>query len=1053
MHKRVLTFLVVVAALVAPQSAAAADWNDPVGLVDIPQSQYGYEADQAVTPDGTTIAVWSQRYDTPTGYEWRLVAAERPRGESFGQPATIAALSTAATYGGVYKVDAASDAQGDVTVAWEAINSGGIDAARRTSAGHWGAVEDVATGQSYNWNLAVSPQGTALIPLWDDDRPAVMRRESDGTWTKETIGTAQFGIAQPGIMKLVAGPHGEFALGFGFQDNVYRTNYLWAATRSADGIWADSSNLRALAYGGSLYGPEIGIDQAGTTTVGWTENQSGPTWQVKLAHRGATDTAWDTEDLVLSGAGNDSGEGLSKLAIAPDGRATALMYGEKYEASVGRSQGYGTYARTRPSADGAWSAAESIAPEEGSIVDGAYDNAGGFTAILFFNYPVSGKTLGWTRWTAADGWTDPTELFDPSTDYSPETHVELDAGVGDDMNLLSQGYTTDGANTRLNAMWAGPAPADQGTGDGDGTTDTGGGSTDTGGSSGPQDSPGNTGGQAGNQTGGGNTTGGGAGAGETPRAPAVSVDTIRPGVMPKLVGKREDDARDLILRSGIHADWKITERRPKKLTGIDVGDVLAQSPAPGTKLTTDSRHPQLVNLEIYPGPKPKKGQKCPAKGLADDLKGADLALATDLLDGQNCDVDLDFKLMDKPDTGLIRITQGDKKTADTTFSCPKGLANQSIVLRFHESPNYLSLAADDWALTASSRTRNFLGVQVIQRGGPTGASFLKNAQVAFDVSDVGGDDPSVATSGDGGEVNTSFYAPKAGIVDVCAWATDKDGRTIYGSGQVRVVDRTKTVKDGRTFTTLGGRTIRRSGDEWGDVTPKSGPRPDRVVAAGLDFGSFVNWIKDLSGNAANGISSGVAGVINGAANAQAALYVALKNFQFGLGQISLGKPLSGDAKLIKVTPGSAVAAGGANVVASGGANAVAAGGANVIAPGGANAVAAGGANISQTIDAKKAVVRILDTHLISDNGLGLISDNGLGLISDNGLGLISDNGLGLMAPRGCSDHRAGRQQPVRVRERAGDRVDLRRRLGHRKLSRLRLSGLGARGCHLQRRPQ
>jgi hypothetical protein len=488
----------------------------------------------------------------------------------------------------------------------------------------------------------------------------------------------------------------------------------------------------------------------------------------------------------------------------------------------------------------------------------------------------------------------------------------------------------------------------------------------------------------------------------------VRADTTYTGQMPNVAKLRIDQARSRITQAIGPVDFQVREMNvAKPPKGVGFGDVMTQTPAAGTPLTSGFNTLPTVTLEVYAGPKPKGKQDCLDK-LVKEVKGMELVAAGDLLKKAGCRVLYDFKLGGGDKEVVTKVTPRQKDLVDLQAVLPSKPAKQNLFLNVRENPNQLSFDAPrpdekypGFNLLSSTDQSNCMTIQVVDRYG----RLVQNAQVRIDTSDVSAPkDPNVRPTDDKGETSVCALLPKAGRLDIVTWVVGTNDLAIYGGHSFNVVNGDK-MKTGALWHTSSGRVLKKHKTGKWTVEPQSG-KTVQAAAATKDYGPLVNWlIWVFTGNNPTAVQNLSEPAIGSATK--------LKNLCGGrngncpavlaIGDGPVGKD---DSELIKVTEGTVVAAGGDNVVAAGGGNVVAAGGANmvngatsgVIAAGGGNVISAGGGNL---VDAR--TVKILGdgtNGLISDNGLGLISDNGLGLISDNGLGLISDNGLGLKAAIG-----------------------------------------------------
>ena len=278
--------------------------------------------------------------------------------------------------------------------------------------------------------------------------------------------------------------------------------------------------------------------------------------------------------------------------------------------------------------------------------------------------------------------------------------------------------------------------------------------------------------------------------------------------MPNLAGTRVDRARDRLRRLGVKADIDVREVTTSK-KGLAIGDVLAQSPKPGTAIRSAATRPARVRLDVVEAPR-GKGGTCPAAGELRDLKGVDLDFVQDLLEARGCKK-LDLRFVEAPkatEPVAQRITLLPGGTPQVTVGVPTATKRQDLFLIVREAAiarSDLQGFGLDWTLPARPVA---LGAQVVDRAG----RLVRNADVTFDLSGVGGLSRSETFRtgdrgqiGDGGSDAGGLKVSRAGVIDVLVKAEDSTKQVLWGSAQIRVADRGQSewlTTVGRAF--LGG---------------------------------------------------------------------------------------------------------------------------------------------------------------------------------------------------------------------------------------------------------
>ena len=172
--RRLLTAALALAlALLLPAAAAAAPTWLPPQILSAP-GQEALLPQLAIDPQGNALAIW-ERSD---GTNARIEAAFRPAGGAFGAPQLLSAAGQSAN-----EPQVAIDAQGNALAIWERSDGAKfrIEAAARPAGGTFGSPELLsAPGQSASHSqLATDPQGNALA-VWERSDGAKTRIEAAG---------------------------------------------------------------------------------------------------------------------------------------------------------------------------------------------------------------------------------------------------------------------------------------------------------------------------------------------------------------------------------------------------------------------------------------------------------------------------------------------------------------------------------------------------------------------------------------------------------------------------------------------------------------------------------------------------------------------------------------------------------------------------------------------------------------------------------------------------------------------------------------------------------
>lgn len=531
----------------------------------------------------------------------------------------------------------------------------------------------------------------------------------------------------------------------------------------------------------------------------------------------------------------------------------------------------------------------------------------------------------------------------------------------------------------------------------------------------------------------------------SPRSIASAVQfalAARKAAMPKLVGLGVDNARIAAMQKlGPFVDFDIVEKTPKRAPrGVGPGDVMTQSPKPGTQLSSDAGRPARVKLAVMTA---RQAAGC-GKAEAESAEGLSLTDALALLRKSGCTVkgwDFSFGSW-SPDAVVTDARKSLGKTVNLDVVMSSDPQRHGLYLVVREYATDLSLAAlDDPAgpgvLTASRLQRNYLTIQVVDRAG----RLVPRANIAVDASGAGGRKDVVRQSTDqNGEATTSVLVPSAGTVKIMTWVVGDNEEPIYGAHAFRVISRGS--KAGTQFTTSTGRIMRLGADgRWSKAG--NAARSVRARASLFGFDVVAQWLADLAGifrpaviQTATDRSLTPAQRVSAIADQQrlspgilatgkdpVGTAGTLDKVAVTAGPVQVLDPRNG--KVIGNGTGNLVGQAGTNmnVVVASGPGAICAGGANVIGQAGSNLVGQAGTNFignaSGNFNGRPSGITISTLggssggsgYLLSGSGPTLVPTPGSGgmialgnrLISDKGAGvimrdvggsLISDNGLG-----------------------------------------------------------
>jgi plastocyanin len=482
----------------------------------------------------------------------------------------------------------------------------------------------------------------------------------------------------------------------------------------------------------------------------------------------------------------------------------------------------------------------------------------------------------------------------------------------------------------------------------------------------------------------------------TPTLPAgfvvrSNVDTNGTRTVPAVTGRALDDARTKLEQALRYVDIT-TERVTADAAKLGkrpgggkwkIGDVVAQTPSPGTAARGSAAAPTPTVLRYWAGAKSDR-QKCTQ--LRSTIKRDDLDLALAQLKAAGCGTP-DLKLVASKTADDPTVKSLSKDHEVLTVSVPTDQSKTDIVIWKNtgflgtNDPGPVPSASGDLQLTAGQR--NVAGVILRDRAGRA----LNRASVTWDLSGVGGGEVT-SKSIESGVAPVKLTPQKAGTVRVLVSFADASGDAIYGSTEFRVVDRSKDAG----FVTAIGQSFKRTGSgASATFVPGAAKKSTTARRLGLNdfFGLVAQCVRQWGGAIAAAAAPTAEGVLGLA-----------KSFQVSVAQLWRG-PVSSAPQAVspRIVPsglwlvqpngvvsaggGNVVAAGGMNVIAAGGGNVVAAGGMNVISAGGGNVVSAGGGNILTLPDGAK---------VISAGGGNVVAAGGMNVISAGGGNVVSAGG-------------------------------------------------------------
>ncbi|MGK2955134.1 MAG: hypothetical protein ACSLFI_05625 [Solirubrobacterales bacterium] len=504
---------------------------------------------------------------------------------------------------------------------------------------------------------------------------------------------------------------------------------------------------------------------------------------------------------------------------------------------------------------------------------------------------------------------------------------------------------------------------------------------------------------------------GGGGGGSTGCVPGYgcfpATGTTRTKAFPNLVGLHQRAAQNKLNSLGM--DWTpaspkhpvkvkfmTANRLPKHPQGkkFHEGDVIKQRPAPGTPTTYSVADQVDVAVTIWGGP---ERESCTQ--AAKDFSGIDLVTWTRTMKDLRCNLDdLSIALRPKGTTkpSEVDLSSGDRcevartsrqsrKAIDATLQVPADPALQDIRLGFREvylGPSFIASDNDReaWSLPITGGQ----GVQMVISAQDRQGALLDGVRLYLDASGVGGGlvdagktDTVAGKKAMGGSRSVSVDTTRTGVIRVVGVASDRNGNSICGVGQVRVTD------PGKEYVTVSGNGWKQKDGKWvrsGDARaePVAGGPQAAVSRGGLggffeaarDFlvGLFAPFHPKQSGDVSSTLSIG---------SPRKAVNETFRTYDAAVVQIWAGEPLNGAAR-----PG---------LIGPDGGSLIGMDGASLIGPDGGSLGAYG------TIDGRRGNVL-----LGVDRQGNLIGADGSSLVGPDGSSLIGADGSSLVGPDGSS---------------------------------------------------
>jgi hypothetical protein len=299
--------------LEAASMSLTGTWGPPVSLAP---NEWGQRAEPelAMNEAGEAVAVWKHfgpeqstivaRVRTPSG-EWGPEEALSPEGSPYGD------------------IDVAVGPAGEAVAAWSQVprftSSSGyrIEGSFRPAGGHWEpplTISEAGNGyDSYSPQVAITPAGQ-IVATWNsyhggDERWTVQVAEKQGShWSAPQVVSGGRNTSFP---KLAASTAGTTVI---WQSEESEKKWIEAASRGGGG-WAKPVQLS----GPESFGPQIGMDAAGTAVAIWSSSygEEGNYVESSTLPVGGH---WSEPILI---AGPVAERGAVRLAVAPNGQTLA----------------------------------------------------------------------------------------------------------------------------------------------------------------------------------------------------------------------------------------------------------------------------------------------------------------------------------------------------------------------------------------------------------------------------------------------------------------------------------------------------------------------------------------------------------------------------------------------------------------------------------------------------------------------------------------------------------------------------------------------------------
>jgi len=466
--------------------------------------------------------------------------------------------------------------------------------------------------------------------------------------------------------------------------------------------------------------------------------------------------------------------------------------------------------------------------------------------------------------------------------------------------------------------------------------------------------------------------------------PFTIVSSVRRRAVPSVVSMPVDRAREVLdarhyVRYAI--DW--VHKKPSRGSFV-IGDVVSQSPAAGEVEDSAIGDFLRMRLSVYAGPR-NRSKEC-AAGFRKELPGTDFDLGHDLVDEARCVAvdDIDFRLSgDEGVPGIAKAKVGRARRGgrelDLTVDVPRDDDQHDLFLVMSEyKPGNLHTFGDDWALTVGKN--NCFRVQVFDRD----RALIQHAEVRLDASDAGAADPPRLLTDANGEVRYCAGSKhpvkpaKAATMDIVAFATGRNGETLFGASRVKAVTRKGD------YRTPSGRQVQLS---TGRYAKTASVRARAAFDLGGWLGSAWATIATPFKALGDGIGAGASAI--GAAFRQGGWARTEEALGVVPGNLNPGGVLSPKAGVISAGAGNVIAAGAGNVISAGAGNVISAGAGNVISAGGGNVISAGALSFIQS-----ALSFLRGSGHVISAGAGNVISAGAGNVISAGAGNVIAAGGG-----------------------------------------------------------